>query len=237
MPKRGRKYREAQELVDRTRTYSPEEAIELVKRSSYGDFDASVDLHLCMNLDPRRADQLLRGMVLLPHGSGKQVRIVVFAEGEASKIAEEAGADHVGSDELAKKIADGWFDFDVAIAVPQMMGKVGGLGRVLGPRGLMPNPKTGTVVQADDLGRVVTEARQGRAEYRLDKTANVHVPIGKTSFSTEQLLGNLTAVMEAIVRAKPSGAKGQYVKRITLTSTMGPGVKLDINQAVELQSI
>ena len=237
MPKRGRKYREAQELVDGTRTYSPEEAIELVKRTSYGDFDASVDLHLCMNLDPRRADQLLRGMVLLPHGSGKQVRIVVFAEGEASKIAEEAGADHVGSDELAKKIADGWFDFDVAIAVPQMMGKVGGLGRVLGPRGLMPNPKTGTVVQADDLGRVVTEARQGRAEYRLDKTANVHVPIGKTSFSTEQLLGNLTAVMEAIVRAKPSGAKGQYVKRITLTSTMGPGVKLDINQAVELQSI
>jgi len=237
MPKRGRKYREAQKLVDRTRSYAPEEAIALVKQSSYGDFDASVDLHLSMNLDPRRADQLLRGMVLLPHGSGKQVRIVVFAEGEAAKIAEEAGADHVGSDELAKKIADGWFDFDVAIAIPQMMGKVGRLGRVLGPRGLMPNPKTGTVVQADDLGRVITEARQGRAEYRLDKTANVHVPIGKTSFSTEQLLGNLTVVMEAIVRAKPSGAKGLYVKRVTLTSTMGPGVKLDINQAVELKSI
>ena len=237
MPKRGRKYREAEKLVDRTKTYSPEEAIELVKQSSFGAFDASVDLHLCMNLDPRRADQLLRGMVLLPHGSGKQVRIVVFAEGEAAKFAEDAGADHVGSDDLAKKIADGWFDFDVAIAVPQMMGKVGRLGRVLGPRGLMPNPKTGTVVQADDLGRVVTEARQGRAEYRLDKTANVHVPIGKTSFSTEQLLGNLTAIMEAIVRAKPSGAKGQYVKRITLTSTMGPGIKLDINQAVELKSI
>ena len=237
MPKRGRKYREAEKLVDRTRSYSPEEAIELVKQSSYGTFDASVDLHLCMNLDPRRADQLLRGMVLLPHGSGKQVRIVVFAEGEAAKFAEDAGADHVGSDELAKKIADGWFDFDVAIAVPQMMGKVGRLGRVLGPRGLMPNPKTGTVVQADDLGRAVTEARQGRAEYRLDKTANVHVPIGKTSFSSEQLLGNLTVVMEAIVRAKPAGAKGQYVKKITLTSTMGPGIKLDINQAVELKSI
>lgn len=237
MPKRGRKYREAEKLVDRTRSYSPEEAIELVKQSSYGTFDASVDLHLCMNLDPRRADQLLRGMVLLPHGSGKQVRIVVFAEGEAAKFAEDAGADHVGSDDLAKKIADGWFDFDVAIAVPQMMGKVGRLGRVLGPRGLMPNPKTGTVVQADDLGRVVTEARQGRAEYRLDKTANVHVPIGKTSFSAEQLLGNLTAIMEAIARAKPSGAKGQYIKRITLTATMGPGIKLDINQAVELKSI
>jgi len=237
MPKRGRKYQEALKLVDKTKHYPPEQAIELVQQSSFSKFDASVDLHLHMNLDPRKADQLLRGMVLLPHGSGKKVRILVFAEGEAAKIAEEAGADYVGSDELTQKITGGWFDFDVAIAIPQMMSKVGRLGRLLGPRGLMPNPKTGTVVQTDDLKRVITEALQGRAEYRLDKTANIHMPIGKTTFTTEQLLGNLTAVMEAIVRAKPSGAKGQYIRKITLTSTMGPGVRVDTNQAVELKSL
>lgn len=237
MPKHGKKYREALALVDRDKTYSPEEAVELAKNTSFSNFDASVDLHLRMNLDPRKADQQIRGMVLLPSGSGKTVRILVFAEGEAEKVAEEAGADYVGSDEFVTKIQEGWFEFDVAMAIPQMMSKVGRLGKLLGPRGLMPNPKTGTVLPAEDLPRAITEARQGRVEYRLDKTSNVHVPIGKSSFAAEQLMANLTAVMEAILRAKPSGAKGQYVQRITITSTMGPGIKLDVNQALALKSV
>ncbi len=235
MPRHSKKYQEVLKLVDRSRAYLAEEAIELVQKTSFSDFDASVDLHLRMNLDPRKADEQVRGMVLLPNGSGKAVRILVFAEGEAAKIAQEAGVDYVGSDDLVQKIQAGWFEFDVAMAIPQMMRKVGRLGKVLGPRGLMPNPKTGTVVQADDLQRAITEARQGRVQYRLDKTGNIHLSIGRTSFSKEQLMGNLAAVMEAIVRAKPSGAKGQYISRITLTSTMGPGVKLDINQALALK--
>jgi large subunit ribosomal protein L1 len=237
MPQHGRKYRENLKLVDRQQAYSPEEAVELVQKTSFEKFDASVDLHLGMNLDPRKADQQIRGTVLLPSGSGKTVRIVVFAEGEAAKHAEEAGADHVGSDDLVKRIGEGWFEFDVAMAIPQMMGKVGRLGKVLGPRGLMPNPKTGTVVQAEDLPRAVTEARQGRVEYRLDKTGNVHVSIGKVSFSQQQLMDNLTAVLEAIMRAKPSGAKGRYINKITLTSTMGPGIKVDINQALAVKAV
>jgi large subunit ribosomal protein L1 len=237
MANRGKKYREALEAVDRDRTYAPDEALELVKQTSYSSFDASVDIHLRMNLDPRKADQQIRGVVLLPSGSGKTVRILVFAEGEAARAAEEAGADFVGSDDLVAKIQEGWLEFDVAMAIPQMMSKVGRLGRVLGPRGLMPNPKTGTVLAPEDLSRAITEARQGRVEYRLDKTANVHMPIGKVSFSPEQLMANLTAVMEAIMRAKPSGAKGQYIRKIALTSTMGPGVKVDVNQAVTLKSV
>jgi large subunit ribosomal protein L1 len=237
MPAHGKKYREKLDLVDTNRAYSPDEAIELVQETSYESFDASVDLHLRMNLDPRKADEQIRGTVLLPSGSGKTVRILVFAEGEAARFAEEAGADHVGSDELVKKIQEGWSEFDVAMATPQMMGKVGRLGKILGPRGLMPNPKTGTVVQAEDLARAITEARQGRVEYRLDKTANVHLSIGKVSFSKQQLLNNLTVVLEAIVRAKPSGAKGKYIQRITMTSTMGPGIKIDINQVLALKSV
>ena len=237
MPRRGKKYREALALVDRNKAYSPDGAVELAKKTSFSGFDASIDLHLRMNLDPRKADEQIRGMVLLPSGSGKTVRILVFAEGEAEKAAEDAGADYVGSDEFVTKIQEGWFEFDVAMASPQMMSKVGRLGKLLGPRGLMPNPKTGTVLPADDLPRAITEARQGRVEYRLDKTSNVHVPIGKSSFTEEQLMANLTAVMEAILRAKPSGAKGQYVQRITITSTMGPGIKLDVNQALALKSI
>ncbi|MBC7234153.1 MAG: 50S ribosomal protein L1 [Chloroflexi bacterium] len=237
MAKHGKKYLEALKLVDRNKAYSPEEAIELVKKTAYANFDGSVDLHLRMNLDPRKAEEQIRGTVLLPSGLGKTVRILVFAEGEAAKIAEEAGADYVGSDDLIKKIQEGWTEFDVAMATPQMMGKVGRLGKILGPRGLMPNPKTNTVVQPEDLPRAIKEARQGRVEYRLDKTGNIHVPIGKVSFTKEQLLSNLTALMEAIVRAKPSSAKGQYIKRITLTSTMGPGVKVDINQALALKSV
>lgn len=237
MPKHGKKYREKLNFVDRNQAYPPEEAIELVQKTSFESFDASVDLHLRMNLDPRKADQQIRGTVLLPSGSGKMVRILVFAEGEAAKLAEEAGADYVGSDDLVKKIQEGWFDFDVAMAIPQIMSKVGRLGKILGPRGLMPNPKTGTVMQGEDLPRAIGEARQGRVEYRLDKTANVHLSIGKVSFSKQQLLDNLTAVLEAIVRAKPSGAKGQYIQRITMTSTMGPGIKVDIHQALALKSV
>ncbi len=237
MPQHGRKYRDNLKLIDRQQAYSPEEAIELVQKTSFEKFDASVDLHLAMNLDPRKADQQIRGTVLLPSGSGKAVRIVVFAEGEAAKHAEEAGADHVGSDDLVKRVEEGWFEFDVAVAIPQMMGKVGRLGKILGPRGLMPNPKTGTVVQPEDLQRAVTEARQGRVEYRLDKTANIHLSIGKVSFSQQQLTDNLTAVLEAITRAKPSGAKGRYINKITLTSTMGPGIKVDINQALAVKVV
>lgn len=237
MSNRGKKYREALELVDRNLLYSPDSAIGLTKQTSYASFDASIDVHLRMNLDPRKADQQIRGMVLLPSGSGKTVRILVFAEGEAAKAAEEAGADYVGSDELVQKIQDGWLDFDVVMAIPQLMSKVGRLGKTLGPRGLMPNPKTNTVLPAEDLARAISEARQGRVEYRLDKTANIHLPIGRASFSTDQLMSNFTAVMEAIKRAKPSGAKGQYIRGITLTSTMGPGVKVDINQALALKSV
>jgi large subunit ribosomal protein L1 len=237
MPRHGKQYLEHLRLIDRNQAYAPEEAVELVKKASFEKFDASVDLHLRMNLDPRKADQQIRGTVLLPSGSGKAVRLLVFAEGEAAKTAEDAGADFVGSDDLVAKIQQGWLEFDMAIAIPQMMSKVGRLGKLLGPRGLMPNPKTGTVVQPEDLERAIAEARQGRVEYRLDKTANIHLAIGKIGFTPQQLLGNLTAVMEAIMRAKPSGAKGRYIDRITLTSTMGPGIKIDVNQALALKAV
>jgi large subunit ribosomal protein L1 len=236
MPKHGKKYLEAVKLVDQAKTYTPTEAIDLVKKTAYASFDSSVDLHLRMNLDSRKADQQIRGTVLLPSGSGKTVRIVVFAEGEGAKAAMDAGADHVGSDDIVQKIQGGWLDFDVAMATPQMMGKVGRLGKVLGPRGLMPNPKTRTVVQPEDLPRAISEARQWRVEYRLDKLGSIHVPIGKVSFTEEQLLANLTALMEAIGRAKPSSAKGIYIKKISMAATMGPGVKIDVNQALELKA-
>jgi len=234
MAKHGKKYLEAAKLVDHDKAYALAEAVELAQKTSIASFDASIDLHLNMNLDPRKAEQQIRGIVLLPSGAGKTVRILVFAEGEAATIAQQAGADYVGSDDLVAKIQGGWFEFDTAMATPQMMSKVGRLGKVLGPRGLMPNPKTGTVLQTEDLARIITEARQGRVEYRLDKTGNVHVSVGKKSFTAEQLLGNLTAVLDAIVRAKPSGVKGQYIKKITLTSTMGPGVKIDLAQVLNI---
>lgn len=236
MPKHGKKYLEAVKLVDQAKAYSPAEAVDLVKKTAYAGFNSSVDLHLHMNLDSRKADQQIRGTVLLPSGSGKTVRIVVFAEGEGAKAALDAGADEVGSDDLVQKVQGGWLDFDVAMATPQMMGKVGRLGKVLGPRGLMPNPKTGTVIQPEDLPRAIREARQGRVEYRLDKLGSIHVPIGKVNFAQEQLMANLTALMEAIGRAKPSGVKGIYIKRISMASTMGPGIKLDVNQALELKA-
>jgi large subunit ribosomal protein L1 len=211
--------------------YQPDEAVELVKETSKAKFDETVELHLRMGLDPRQATQQVRGVALLPHGLGKTVRVAVFAQGDAAKIAEQAGADIVGAEELVKRVEEGFTDFDVAIATPDMMGKVGKLGKVLGRKGLMPNPKAGTVVAAADLQRVIGDSRKGRVEFKLDKQAIIHIPVGKASFSAEKISGNLAAIMEAVVRAKPSGAKGQYIRSATLKSTMGPGVSLDIKSA------
>ena len=237
MSKRGKKYLESAKLVDRTRTYLPEEAIELAKKTSFTSFDATVEAHLRLGVDPRKADQQVRSIALLPHGTGKKRRILVFAEGEAEKIAQEAGADYVGSDDLIQQIQEGWLDFEMAIAIPQMMGKVGRLGKILGPRGLMPNPKAGTLVPAEDLPRLIKEMRSGRVEFRLDKTANLHVPIGKVSFPKENLLDNLAALMEAVLKAKPASAKGQFIRKITLTTTMGPGIKVDVAEARALKTV
>ncbi|MFQ5997320.1 MAG: 50S ribosomal protein L1 [Dehalococcoidales bacterium] len=236
MAKHGKKYREAAQVIDRTETYSPEEAIELAKKSANARFDETVELHLRMGVDPRNAAQQVRGVALLPHGLGKRVRVLVFAQGEAVKIAESAGADFAGGDDLVKKIEDGWLEFDTAIAIPEMMGKVGKLGKILGRRGLMPNPKSGTVVPADDLPRVIEDARKGRVEFKLDRTAIIHVPLGKVSFENDMLMGNLTALVEAVMKAKPSGSKGQYVKTAVLTTTMGPGIKLDLRPTLTLSS-
>jgi large subunit ribosomal protein L1 len=234
MARRGKKYRAALEKVDRSRTYDPREAIRLLKEITYANFDETVELHIRTGLDPRHADQQLRGTVVLPHGLGKGQRVLVFAEGEAARIAEEAGADYVGSDDLVKKIEGGWLEFEVALAVKEVMGKVGRLGRILGPRGLMPNPRTNTVVEAEDLPKAIRDAKQGRVEFRLDRTALVHCPIGKISFPEEALLDNLATLVEAIVAAKPSGAKGPYIRSMTLTTTMGPGIKLDIPATLSL---
>jgi len=234
--KHGKKYREVAKLVDREKEYTPEEATELIKKAKFAKFDESVELHLRMGVDPRASDQQVRGVALLPHGLGKIIRVLVFAQGEAVKISEQAGADVVGGDELIKKIEEGWLEFDTTIATPDMMGKVGRLGKVLGRKGLMPNPKAGTVVPANDLPRVINDARKGRVEFKLDKTAVIHVVIGKASFEPKALLENLTAVVEAINKARPTGAKGQFVKSAFLTTTMGPGIKLDLKTALELTS-
>jgi len=236
MVKRGKNYEEAVKLLDRTKDYEPQEAIELAKKMSHARFDETVELHLRMGLDPRNATQQVRGVALLPHGLGKVVRVLVFAEGEAEKIARDAGADFVGGDDLVKKIEGGWVDFDTAISTPDMMGKVGKLGKILGRRGLMPNPKSGTVVSADNLVRVIEDARKGRVEFKLDRTAIIHVPLGKVSFDGDKLMSNLTVVIEAVVKAKPSGAKGQYVKTASLVTTMGPGIKLDLKPTLSLSS-
>jgi large subunit ribosomal protein L1 len=227
MPKRGKNYTEAAKLVEPGRLYSPEEALELAKKTNYAKFDATVEVHMRTGLDPRHADQQVRGVVLLPKGTGKQIRILVFAEGEAETIARNAGADFVGSDDLVAQIQKGWFGFDVAMATPPMMRKVGRLGRLLGPRGLMPSPKSGTIVKEDDMERVIGEARQGRVEYRIDKTANIHVLVGKVSFSKEDLVENMSAVMEAIVKSRPPASKGTYIRKMTVCNSMGPGIKVD----------
>ncbi|MFC1998657.1 50S ribosomal protein L1 [Chloroflexota bacterium] len=234
MAKHGKKYQDALKLIDKDKLYEPEEAIDLAKKAVYTKFDETVELHLRMNLDPRHADQQLRGVALLPNGLGKKVRILVFTQGEAIKIAEDVGADYVGDDELIKKIEDGWMEFDVAIATPDMMAKVSKLGRILGRKGLMPNPKAGTVTPAQNLPRVIGDARKGRIEFKLDKTAIVHVPIGKASFEDAKLLENMSSLMEAVVKGKPSGAKGQYIKSAAVTTSMGPGIKLDLPSMLAL---
>jgi large subunit ribosomal protein L1 len=235
MPKHGKKYLQAAEKIDPERSYTPQEAIDLVKETSFTKFDATVEVHLRLGVDPRHADQMVRGVVLLPNGLGKTVRILVFAEGDEARIAEEAGADYVGSNDLVQRIQEGWFEFDTVLATPPMMRVVGRLGRVLGPRGLMPNPKAGTIVQGDDLERVIKEARLGRVEFRVDKTANLHAPIGKASFESPKLLENMAAFLNAVKRARPSAAKGAYIRKVVLTSTMGPGIKIDpvLAQSIE----
>lgn len=238
MSKHGKKYMAAFAKIEADRSYSPREGVVLAKETSSTKFDATVELHLNMGLDPRQADQLVRDVVVLPHGLGKSVKVLVFAEGEGATLAREAGADAVADDdETIARIQSGWTDFDVAISTPEMMGKVGRLGRVLGPRGLMPNPKAGTVVNSSDIGRAVEEAKAGRVEFRLDKTANIHCPIGKVSFSEDQLFENLAALMEAIKRARPPAAKGNYIKRVTITTTMGPGIKLDLTQIQSMEVV
>jgi large subunit ribosomal protein L1 len=236
MARHGKNYQDAVKLVDRTGIYPPLEAIELAKKTAHAKFDETVELHLRMGVDPRDASQQVRGVALLPYGLGKKVRVLVFAQGEGVRIAETAGADYVGGDELAKKIEDGWLDFETVIATPDMMGKVGKLGKILGRKGLMPNPKSGTVVPAADLPRVIEDARKGRVEFRLDRTAIIHVPLGKASFESDKLMANLTAVMEMVIKAKPSGAKGQYVKTASLATTMGPGISLDLKPTLALSS-
>ena len=232
----GKKYREALKKIDRGRLYSPEEAVKLVKETSYTTFDATVEVHMRLGIDPRHADQNIRTTVALPHGTGKTVRVLVFAQGEAAQAARDAGADFVGADDLIARIdKENFFDFDIAIATPDMMGKVGRVGRKLGPRGLMPNPKSGTIVQPDDLPRTIREVRGGRVEFRNDKTGLLHVAVGKVSFSEEQIYQNISALMDAVKGAKPSGAKGTYIKSVTFTSTMSPGVRVDTIAAQNMQ--
>ncbi|NLX37236.1 MAG: 50S ribosomal protein L1 [Chloroflexi bacterium] len=231
MANHGKRYLEAAQAVDRTRLYTPEEAIAALKGLPHAKFDETVELHFRLNVDPRHADQQVRSTVMLPAGTGKRVRIMAFVEGDAAAAAREAGADYVGTDEYIQRIQDGWLDFDVAIAEPRAMGKIGRLGRVLGPRGLMPNPRAGTVVQAEDVATTIEQLQQGRVEFRVDRTSNLHVPIGKLSFEPEQLMENLVAVVSAVTRARPAAVRGQYMRRVVLTSTMGPGLNLDVSAA------
>ena len=232
MAKRGRKYQDAAAKVDRDRNYSRPEAVKLLKETAYTSFDPTVEVHFRLGVDPRHADQQVRDVVVLPHGLGKKVTVLVFAEGEDATIAEEAGADIIADDEVVKKIQDGWVDFDMAIAVPSMMRVVGRLGRVLGPRGLMPNPRTGTVAPAEDLPRLIQEAKAGRVQFRVDRTGNVHAPFGKArSFTQEQLEENLQAMIDVIKRNRPAASKGTYIRRVTVANAMGPGIRLDVSEA------
>ncbi|CAG9622234.1 50S ribosomal protein L1 [Sutcliffiella rhizosphaerae] len=225
MAKRGKKYIEAAKLVDRQTVYAVNEAIELVKKTNTAKFDATVEVAFRLGVDPRKNDQQIRGAVVLPHGTGKTQKVLVFAKGEKAKEAEAAGADYVGDADMIAKINQGWFDFDVIVATPDMMGEVGKLGRVLGPKGLMPNPKTGTVTF--DVTKAVNEIKAGKVEYRLDKSGNIHVPIGKISFEDTKLVENFATIHETLLKAKPAAAKGTFMKNIAVTSTMGPGVKVD----------
>ena len=226
--RRGKKYQEALKLVEKQKPYAPDQAIALAKQTAPARFDETVELHLRTGLDPRHADQQLRGTALLPHGLGKQVRVLVFAEGEAAHEAEQAGASFIGSDDIIRQIEGGWTDFDIALATRDLMTKVSRLGRVLGPRGLMPNPRSNTVVEGEDIAKAVNDARQGRVEFRLDRTALIHVPIGKVSFEDDSLIENMATIVDAIMKAKPAGAKGQYIRGASLATTMGPGIKLEL---------
>jgi len=234
MSKHGKKFSDAVKKVDPTKLYTSREALELVKALAFAKFDETVEAHLKLGVDPRQADQQVRGVAALPAGTGKTVRILALVEGETAVAAREAGADYVGTDEFVQKIQEGWIDFDVALAVPQSMSKISRLGRVLGPRGLMPSPKSGTVVQPQDIPNTIHQLRQGRVEFRVDKTANLHIPFGKTSFSVDNLMTNWTALMSVIMRSRPASVKGRFIQRITLTSTMGPGLHIDVNEAMTL---
>jgi large subunit ribosomal protein L1 len=234
MPKHGKKYLEAAAKVDRDTYYQPREALALARETAITKFDSTIEVHIRMGVDPRHAEQQVRETVQLPHGLGKQVRVLAFAEGDEARAAQKAGADYIADEETITRIQGGWTDFDATVATPQMMGKVGRLGKVLGPRGLMPNPKTGTVVPGVDLPRVIQELKAGRVEFRIDRTANLHVPIGKASFDTDKLFENFAALMEVVRKARPASAKGTYIRRITLSSTMGPGIKVDALAAQSL---
>lgn len=234
MAKSGKKYKAAAAKIDRMKQYTVTEAVALAKETSISKFDGTVECHVRLGVDPRQADQQVRGVVVLPNGLGKTVRILVFCQGDGARLAREAGADHVAdTDEWIAKIQGGWTDFDVAIATPDVMGKVGRVARVLGPRGLMPNPKAGTVAPAAELARVIKEARAGRIEFRLDKTGNLHVPVGKASFPSEKLAENLESFLDAVRKAKPSAAKGNFIRRITIAATMGPGIRVETGAHVD----
>jgi len=226
--KHGKKYTEAEKLFDSNKDYELAEAVNTAKKTAFAKFDESVELHLRMGVDIRNANQQVRGVALLPHGLGKQVRVLVFAQGEAERAARDSGADFVGNEDLIKKVEEGWTEFDIAMATPDMMSKISKLGKVLGRKGLMPNPKAGTVVQPSDLVKTIEEARKGRVEFKLDKTNLIHVVAGKKSFEDQKLVDNLSAVIEAVEKAKPTGAKGQFIKSATISTSMGPGIKLDL---------
>jgi large subunit ribosomal protein L1 len=228
MAKKGKKYQEAVKLIDRETAYDIAEAVELVKKTSTAKFDETVEVAARLGVDPKKADQQIRGAVVLPHGTGRTQRVLVFAKGEKAKEAEAAGADYVGEEDLINKITQGWFDFDVIVATPDMMAQVGKLGRVLGPKGLMPNPKTGTVTF--EVGKAVQEIKAGKVEYRVDKQSNIHVPIGKVSFDADKLAENFATIMDTLMKVKPAAAKGTYVRNVAISSTMGPGIKVNASK-------
>ena len=236
MVKRGKQYTEAAKAVEKDKLYSPAEAVDIAKQTARAKFDETVELHLRTNSDPRHADQLVRGVALLPHGLGREIRVLVFAVGEAAAAARRAGADYVGDDDLVQRIEEGWLEFDVAMATPDVMGRISRLGRVLGRRGLMPNPRAGTVVQPQDFARAIEEAKMGRVEFRLDRTAIIHVPLGKVSFDNEKLLDNFNALVDTVVKARPSAVKGQFIRTAYLTTTMGPSIKLDVPRMMAVRT-
>ncbi len=234
MPTHGKQYVEAAKKIDHGKLYEPADAVKLLREISFTKFDPTIEVHIRTGVDPRHADQMVRGLAVLPAGTGKQVRVLAFAQGEKAKEAEDAGATYVGAQDLVQKIEGGWLEFDVAVATPDMMGMVGRLGKILGRRGLMPNPKAGTI--SFDIGKVIKEVKAGRVEFRVDKTAVIHVPIGKLSFSDEQILSNFGSLIDAVVRAKPSGAKGQYIRSLSMSSSMSPGVSLELQSALSMAS-